>query len=89
MSSSERAKSAGSKEHSKFYLLKRMGAAKPVGMIKGVVHSAEFGPKGLVIGTEAGDNLELKVPTYLYSFPSSHSNVSLHFFTRVILCPVA
>ena len=56
-----RGKSAGSKEQSKFYLLKRTGAAKPVGMIKGVVHSAEFGPKGLVIGTEAGDNLELKV----------------------------
>ena len=56
-----RAKSIGSKQQSKFYLLKRMGAAKPVGMIKGVVHSAEFGPKGLVIGTEAGDNLELKV----------------------------
>ena len=57
-----RAKSLQTKSESKFIILKRTkNAIKPDGYIKGVVHSAEFGPKGLVVCTEAGDSLELKV----------------------------
>lgn len=39
----------------------RLGS-RPVGYIKGVVHSVEFGPKGIVICTENGQYLELKLP---------------------------
>jgi hypothetical protein len=43
-------------------MLKRnRSGLKPAGLIQGVVHSAEFGPKGLVICTENGSYLELKV----------------------------
>mmetsp|Transcript_2384 Transcript_2384/g.3661 ORF Transcript_2384/g.3661 Transcript_2384/m.3661 type:complete len:560 (-) Transcript_2384:8-1687(-) len=58
------AKSLQAKSESKFIILKRTkNAIKPDGYIKGVVHSAEFGPKGLVVCTEAGDSLELKLPS--------------------------
>ena len=57
-----RGKSNTAKEKSKFLVLKRTKSnLKPVGLIKGVVHSAEFGERGLVITTEGGDSLELKV----------------------------
>lgn len=57
-----RAKCEKSEEKSKFFMLKRnRSGLKPAGLIQGVVHSAEFGPKGLVICTENGSYLELKV----------------------------
>ena len=57
-----RAKCEKSEDKSKFFMLKRnRSGQKPAGLIQGVVHSAEFGPKGLVICTENGSYLELKV----------------------------
>lgn len=57
-----RAKNTVNASKSKFFMLKRTRVGpKPTGLIKGVVHSAEFGPKGLVICTENGSYLELKV----------------------------
>jgi len=57
------AKSLLNKEKSKFYMLTRTRVGqRPVGHIKGVVHSVEFGPKGIVICTENAQYLELKLP---------------------------
>ena len=81
----DRAKHRVDAAKSKFFMLKRVRSGqKPSGLIQGVVHSAEFGPKGLVICTENGSYLELKVwklhPLqlffYFYNFISFICNFS-------------
>lgn len=58
-----RGKSLSQKERSKFFMLTRSRVGKrPIGHIKGVVHSVEFGPMGISICTESSQCLELKLP---------------------------
>jgi hypothetical protein len=57
-----RSKSKKDEDKSKYFLLKRMSnKVRPSGTIKGIVHSAEFGPKGIVLCLETGHYMELKV----------------------------
>ena len=76
-------------------MLKRnRSGLKPAGLIQGVVHSAEFGPKGLVICTENGSYLELKVRDYFlfYCFRTNFviiiDTLILLFSCHLLLLPI-